>query len=156
VPIFIGIARSEDVDDYLAGVEHDFVTEAHYEPHFDLEIERQPGSREPDEPGSQTFWISQAHGEEDLTVSSDIEGGLRVVVMNADASPDVEMRGTVGVRVPWLLAAAIAGAVFGVLLIGGGALIVGFQFARRGASQDHSATGGAPQRQSTPSESMQT
>jgi hypothetical protein len=130
-PIFIGIGRSDDVDDYLAGVEYDFVTEAHFEPNFDLEIERQPGSGEPEHPGDQDFWISQAQGEEDLSVSSDVEGGLRVVIMNADASPDVEMRGTVGVRVPWLFFAGIGGVVLGGLLLLAGLIIIRNEYAHR-------------------------
>jgi hypothetical protein len=130
-PIFIGIGRSEDVDDYLAGVEYDFVTEAHFEPNFDLDIEPRDGTGEPGHPGDQHFWISQAQGEEDLSVSSDLEGGLRVVIMNADASPDVEARATVGVRVPWLFFAGLGGMALGGFLILAGALIVRNEYAHR-------------------------
>jgi hypothetical protein len=132
-PIFIGIGRSEDVDDYLAGVEYDFVTEAHFEPNFDLDIERRDGSGELDPPGAQHFWISQAQGEEDLSVSSDVAGGLRVVIMNADAASDVEMRGTVGVRVPWLFFAGLGGVALGGLLTIAGLLVIRNEYAHRGS-----------------------
>ena len=133
VPIFVGIGRSEDVDEYLSGVEHDFATELHLEPHFEMKVERREGSVVPSHPGDQTFWISSAQGKEDLAVDSDIEGGLRVVVMNADASPDVEMSGQIGVHVPMLFPFSILLGVGGVGFIAVGGMLVGRHF--RGSSQ---------------------
>lgn len=116
-PLFIGIARSEDVERYLAGVAHEEVTELDVD-HFTLTTEREVGSAAPAVPASQTFWAASAEGTGVQTLEWD--GGYEqwsVVVMNADASPGVDADVSLGAHIPHLTWVAIGGAIGGGLLV---------------------------------------
>ncbi|MCC6223499.1 MAG: hypothetical protein IT201_08420 [Thermoleophilia bacterium] len=116
-PLFIGIARSEDVERYLAGVAHEEVTELDVD-HFALTTERQVGTAGPAAPASQTFWATSTQGAGVQTLEWD--GGYEqwsVVVMNADASPGVDVSLSLGAHVPHLTWIAIGGAIGGGLLV---------------------------------------
>jgi hypothetical protein len=117
-PLFIGIARSEEVERYLAGVAHEEVTEFDLET-FALTTERQTGATDPALPASQTFWADSVQGTGTQTLEWD--GGYgqwSVVVMNADASPGVDADISYGAHIPHLTWIGIGGA------IGGGVLVV--------------------------------
>jgi len=89
-PVFIGIARSEDVDRHLAGVAYDEVTELDLGG-FSLTTERHPGTIEPAAPASQAFWEASVQGSGPQTLAWD--GGYgqwSVVVMNTDGSRGVD------------------------------------------------------------------
>jgi hypothetical protein len=116
-PLFIGIARSEDVERYLAGVEYDEVTELDVD-RFSITTERHPGTLDPAAPASQTFWEASVQGTGPQSLAWD--GGFgqwSVVVMNADGSPGVDAEVDFGAHVPWLNWVALGGYIGGGLLL---------------------------------------
>ena len=120
--LFVGIARSNDVDRYLAGVRHTVVSEF-----FRDRTELVDGGPARSAPGRQRFWVASDSGRGTRTVDWDpSKGSWTVVVMNADARPGVAVAADLGARMPALLWIAdgllVAGAIFsaaGVVLIVG-------------------------------------
>ena len=118
-PLFVGIAPTEDVERYLAGVEHDEVTDFDVDP-FALATERRAGVVEPADPGAQGFWAASVEGTGAQTLDWDGErGGMSIVVMNADGSPGVDAELTLGAHIPhltWIgLGSGIAGGLLAIL-----------------------------------------
>jgi hypothetical protein len=120
--VFIGVADRDKVDAYLAGVEHDEISDVDFDP-FKLSYERRTGSHAPAAPASQDFWVASATGGKPLSWQVR-KGHWSVVMMNADGSPGVDAGAKVEVKVPFLRKLAvgllIGGGVFGLL---GGALL---------------------------------
>ena len=119
--LFIGIAETEAASAYLAGVEHDEITELHIRGRRAdrVEYRNHPGTSPPAAPTSQTFWIASAHGPGTQTLKWDLEeGSYLLVLMNEDGSRGIDLQGTIGARVPWLPGVGIG------LLLGGIAVLV--------------------------------
>src|SRR5262245_29839077 len=125
-PLFIGIARTADVERYLAGVEYDEVTDFEVDP-FKLATERHAGTDNPAVPGGETIWAASVHGAGPQTLEWDEQGQWSVVVMNEDGSSGVDAELSFGAHVPhfaWIgIGAAIAGGVF--LLLAAGLIYLG-------------------------------
>lgn len=120
--VFVGIARSAEVDRYLAGVGHTVVTDF-----FGQKQKPIGGGPPPSPPGSQHFWVASADGAGARTlVWQPSNGRWTVVVMNADGRPGLAVGADLGAKIPALLWIAVgvlaAGAVF---LAGGGLLVAG-------------------------------
>jgi hypothetical protein len=125
-PVFVGIARTSDVSDYLRGAPHTTVTDVDYSPfHASYRDRDHDGDRRPALPADQDFWAASAHGSGTQTVAWDVDDGdWSIVVMNADGSRGVDtdiraaakvsLLGTLG----WI---SLGGAL--VLLITAGTLI---------------------------------
>ncbi len=127
--IFIGVAPKAEVDAYLAGVEHDEVTDLNVQGDDprDLSVvyRRIAGSRSPSPPGQETFWDSLVEGPGSQTLTWDVaEGNWTIVVMNADASPEVAADLTLGAKVGFVLALSIGFLCGGFLLLLAGALMI--------------------------------
>src|SRR3954452_13195052 len=60
-PVFVGIARTADVDSYLSGTAHATVKDFDVRP-FDVDYATVPGTSKPAVPGTQTFWAAKAQG----------------------------------------------------------------------------------------------
>ena len=89
-PVFIGIARTDDVSDYLRGSAHDLVADVDYSP-FHVDYDTRSGDRIPAAPGKQRIWAATARGDGDQALTWDVEeGDWSVVVMNADGSAGVD------------------------------------------------------------------
>jgi Domain of unknown function (DUF4389) len=123
-PVFVGIARQDDVDRYLAGVPHDAVTDVSgsrvtYAPH--------PGARRPAAPAGQGFWEASASGTGKQTAVWKVRSGRwAVVVMNADASRGVDARVSVGLKTDLLLWVGLGLLLFGLIAAGvATALLIG-------------------------------
>ena len=115
--VFVGVGPAVDVDRYLSGVEYDEVRDVTFSP-FRFETERREGVRAPERPVGQRFWTEQASGAGRQTVEFRVQAGdHRIVVMNADASPGVEVRASFGVRAPWVRRLGIVLAIVGVALV---------------------------------------
>jgi hypothetical protein len=123
-PLFVGIARSDEVARYLRGTAHAELTDvstdpfrAHYRPHA--------GAAPQTLPAQQRFWSASAQGAGQQTVTWDVEhGSWSVVVMNADGSRGVDARVSAGANVPILGTIAwVALGVGLVLLIAAGGLV---------------------------------
>src|SRR5690554_2372842 len=99
-PIFIGIARAADAGGYLDDLSYDEVSRVSggtvtYLPHL--------GGAPESAPSDQEFWVAwtQGPGEQTLTVELDT-GSWVAVVMNADASPEVDVVASVAADLPAL------------------------------------------------------
>jgi hypothetical protein len=122
-PVFVGVARAADVDDYLSGVQHAVVhdfTDGHatYDTHH--------GSEPPDPPGTSDIWVAKAAGPGTQQLVWKAKGGTwDIVVMNADGSARVAVRADAGATVPdlrWIGVGLLAGGL--VLLVLGAVLII--------------------------------
>ena len=123
-PIFVGIARSADVDRYLTGVQHEEARDlADIGARTDYVM--RPGGRAPAPPAAQSFWVVSARGAGEQALTWKVrDGSWRLVVMNAGGAPRVAADVSVGARLPHLLAygfGLLGGAV--VLLAAGAGLV---------------------------------
>jgi hypothetical protein len=121
-PLFVGVARSADVDRYLSGVRHTVISEFWKE-----QVDEVAGGAAKSVPGEQDFWVASSTGSGRQTVDwKPADGDWTVVVMNADGRPRLDIGADLGARfpaLPWIgLGLLVAGAVF---MAGGALLIVG-------------------------------
>ncbi len=140
-PLFIGIAPTEDVADYLAGVAVEQVTSLDV-PGADLTTRSISGARTPLPPAQQAFWAAQAGGAAAGSLEWTLDRGeWTFVVMNANGSPGIDVRGTATVDLPVLGTATIVVLVLGIpALIAGILLIVS---ALRAKADDRPGSAGA-------------
>lgn len=121
--IFVGIARHEDVERFLAASAHDELTDVTFDP-FEPTYRRQAGDVPPAAPGGQGFWAASATGAGPQTLTWDIESGdWDVVVMNADASRGVTVDASVSIKTGLLLPIGI-GLLAGGLAAGAAAAVL--------------------------------
>lgn len=123
-PLFIGIARTEDVDRYLARVVHDELRDIRFDP-FKIDYQRLGAGAPRALPSTQSFWRAQTSGTGMQTISWQAKKGRwTAVVMNADGSRNVNVDAQIAARLAgawWFVAAAF---VLGALpLVGGMALL---------------------------------
>jgi hypothetical protein len=122
--LFVGIARTHDVTEYLRNTAHATVTDLDYHP-FHARYATTHGAERAAAPTKQRIWAAQAHGPGAQTLTWDVaDGDWSVVVMNADGSPGIDAGVRAGASVPFLddvAWAAIGGGA--VLLLASGALI---------------------------------
>ena len=123
-PVFVGIARSADVDAYLGGVARDVITDFEVDP-FSVTTSRHPGERRASAPAAQGFWAASAQGAGTQSMTWPAEDGdWSVVVMNADGSPGVATDASVGAKIDSLLWIGIGLLVVGAVAgVAGGALV---------------------------------
>ena len=101
-PVFVGIARTSDVSDYLRSTSYTSVTDVDYSP-FRASYRDHGGDRRPALPAQQGFWADSAHGSGTQTVAWDLEDGdWSIVVMNADGSRGVDTHISAGAKLPFL------------------------------------------------------
>ena len=100
--LFVGIAPTRDVTDYLRGTAHATVTDLDYHPfHADYTTDR--GGRRAAAPAAQHIWAAQAQGRGAQTLTWEVaDGDWSVVVMNADGRPGVDAGVSAGANVPFL------------------------------------------------------
>jgi len=101
-PVFVGIARTSDVSNYLRSTSYTSVTDVDYSP-FHASYRDHGGNRRPALPAEQGFWAASAHGSGTQTVAWDLQDGdWSIVVMNADGSRGVDTHISAGAKVPFL------------------------------------------------------
>lgn len=125
-PVFVGIGRTEDVDDYLDGVAQAVVVDLDGDS-GDLvpEYDEVSGTAPATPPDDADMWAAQASGTGEQTLIWKAQGGdWTVVLMNADASAGVDADVAAGATVPvlgWgvavLLTVAAVFLFLGVLLL---------------------------------------
>jgi hypothetical protein len=123
-PVFVGIARTQDVATYLRGVDHTRVTDIEAVP-FEASYLSEPGKRRPAAPAEQSFWAASTHGRGAQTLKWHMtEGDWSVVVMNADGSRGVAADVKAGAKISFLdelgwsaLGGGAAGLVVALLLL---------------------------------------
>ncbi|PRY48982.1 hypothetical protein LY71_10764 [Geodermatophilus tzadiensis] len=127
--VFIGVGPADAVDDYLAGVEVDEVTDVGFDP-FELAVTRKPGNSRAAPPGEQDFWLASASSPSQAELSwPTAAGDHRLVVMNADGSPGVVTSTRVQVELPHVVAVSVGALIGSALLAAGGIalLVVGIR-----------------------------
>jgi hypothetical protein len=113
-PVFVGMARPDDVQHYLGGVEH--VT-AHEAPGYRVTYTQHPGQAPARPPAHAVPWTVQATGTGTQALEFDaqqLRGDQVAVVMNADGSRSVSGRAESAVTqpsLPWIAGGLLAGAV---------------------------------------------
>jgi hypothetical protein len=125
-PVFVGIGPAADVTAYLAGVEHDVVTDLEGGP-FDgtPRYSRRPGEAPAAPPGEQSFWVARATGTGEQALDWEPEDGdWRVVLMNDDAARGVDAEMSIGAELDSVLWIGIGVLVAGALFAAGAALAI--------------------------------
>ncbi len=118
--LFVGIARSTDVDRYLAGVNHTVISDFRGN-----DVENVGGGEPKSLPGGQDFWVASTTGTGTQTLKWDPDSGSwSVVVMNANGRPGIDIGADVGARVPALLWIALGLLIAGAVFMAGGAFLI--------------------------------
>jgi hypothetical protein len=131
--LFIGIARTNDVADYLRGTNHDLVTDIDYAP-FRADYRELDGDAKPARPADQSLWAASAHGAGTQALTWEVEDGdWSVVVMNDNAARGVDADVKAGAELPFLSGAGWGSlaAGFGALGIAAGLAVLGVRGPRR-------------------------
>jgi hypothetical protein len=101
-PLFVGIARTSDVEDYLAGVPYTTVDDLETSP-FEADYTRHAGNRHPASPEHAGIWQESSQGTGRQAIDWEIDDGdWSVVVMNADGSLGVDADVRAGANIPFL------------------------------------------------------
>jgi hypothetical protein len=101
-PLFVGIARTSDVEDYLAGVPYTTVDDVEVSP-FEADYTRHAGNRHPVSPEHAGIWQESSQGTGRQAIDWEIDDGdWSIVVMNADGSLGVDANVSAGANVPFL------------------------------------------------------
>jgi hypothetical protein len=142
--VFVGIARTNEVEVYLAGVAHDQITTGAGEPAYRRLPPTGPTASSPSVPAGQTFWAAQAVGAGTLSLDWKVtNGSWTVVVMNADGSPGVAAVVTPSVRSdalgPLALTLLAAGLLLTLLIVL--TLVLAFRRQQAPATPTDSLTG---------------
>jgi len=128
-PLFLGIARTADVDRYLSGVAYDEVEGLDLDGRSigGVDYAGREGSRSPTPPRDEDFWTVSIEGTGAQTLVWPLErGSWTAVVMNADASAGVAAGLAFGAKVSSIVAIAWGIAGFGLFsVLVGGYLIFG-------------------------------
>ncbi len=112
-PLFVGVARTTDVQRWLRGTAYSEVADIDYAP-FAARYSRHAGTRKPGPPARQTFWAAQGSHALRWDVRS---GDWSVVVMNADGSRGVAAAVSAGAKVPFIGEIAYGALGLGLLFV---------------------------------------
>ena len=123
-PVFVGIARKEDVQRYLSGVPYAELTDVDLDPFRPTYVAHR-GASTPAPPSAQSFWAAKVQGAGPQTLTWDVSGGdWQIVTMNPDGSAVVAVNASVGVKIPHVLAVAIGLLVAGAILLALGVFMI--------------------------------
>jgi hypothetical protein len=140
-PLFIGIARKDDVDRYLADVAHSEVVDVSANPFgrtYRPTYREQAGGKPAVPPGHAGFWVASVAGRGSQALTWSVEQGRwAVVVMRPDGSRGVSADLAAGAKLPALLWGSISLLVVGLLTLGGAGALIYF-----GARERRAATPG--------------
>jgi Domain of unknown function (DUF4389) len=123
-PVFAGIGPSRDVAAYLAGVSRDQIRDIDLSPDR-VVYRRVSGETAPAPPGDESFWVAEVTTTDADRLEWEVESGdWTVVIMNADATRGIDLDARLGIKVDWLLPAAIGLLVGGLIALGGGTWLI--------------------------------
>jgi hypothetical protein len=128
--VFVGVARTADVDRYVGGAQIDRVTNIDGPP---FKVEKHSEGKASDTlkpPASQDFWVAQSSGKRADLDWKVKDGDYRVVVMHADGSRGVTVGSHFEVGIPYLSTLGLTGMLIGIVMLGGGIVLIA-----RGASR---------------------
>jgi hypothetical protein len=128
--LFIGIARKDEVDRYLAGVAHSEVVDVNANPFgttYRPSYRPQPGGKPAIPPNRATFWVARVAGRGSQSLTWSVkQGRWAVVVMRPNGSRGVSADLAAGAKLPALLWASLGLLVLGILISGGAAALLYF------------------------------
>ena len=123
-PVFAGIARTADVERYLAGASSTEVTDIDTDP-FDVEYAEHGGAGRPAAPAGEDIWAASTQGPGRQTLDWEArDGHWSVVVMNPDGSRGIDADVSAGVKIGilepigWSLLGVSALLLFGAVGVG--------------------------------------
>jgi hypothetical protein len=123
-PVFVGIGRTADVDRYLNGVRRTDIDDIEVAPLRVFTTQRD-GGPPATAPGAQNFWAVSDSGPGAHGVTWAMQPGQwSIVIMNADASPQVQAAVTVGAKLPLIGGLAVGFLVGGVATLAVGTALV--------------------------------
>jgi hypothetical protein len=123
--VFVGIARTSDVLDYLDGVAHSTVTDAYGEGSDRATTSFTDGGSPRRAPTDVAFWAASTAGRGSQTLTwKAAEGDWTLVVMNADGTTPVDADVSIGATVPVLDDVALWLLVSGLVLLGVSGLVL--------------------------------
>lgn len=128
--LFVGIARTRDVDRYLDGAGYATID------HFGTSDATTHAGRAPGSPSEAPIWAVSTTGTGEVTVPwTPRSGDWRIVMMNAGATAGVDVRGDLGAKLPRLPWAAGALLITGLVLAGSAGWLALPFFRKRPAPQ---------------------
>jgi uncharacterized membrane protein len=114
-PIFIGIARESDIDNYLDNVEYDEVRRLHTN-RLDIDYRNHSGDTAPEAPTAETFWEESTYGTGTQVLEWELkEGSHTLVIMNTDGSAGIDANMVFGAKIPLLLGVGVGILVAGII-----------------------------------------
>jgi hypothetical protein len=120
--VFVGIGSDEDVDGYLGEVAHDELIDFDGD---DPEFAPHEGIAPRTLPDDQDFWVAQSEGSGEQMLTWDAEfGRWTAVVMNADATRDIDVEADVGVKLGWAIWAGLGMFLIGLLMSAGAVVVI--------------------------------
>jgi hypothetical protein len=139
--VFVGIAPKTDIDQYLEGVERSEIANLQYFP-FKVEYREFHGTAAQTPPAQQSFWVESASGPGTQEVQWRVApGDWGVVVMNADASPNITVDLQTAVRSDLIapigtliITIGLVLLILGIAMIIGGAIVLSRQVSSTQAS----------------------
>jgi hypothetical protein len=141
--VFAAVGPAADVDRYLAGADVDLVTDVEVLP-FRLTTRHRPGTGTLTAPGTQNLWVAHSEASSGTArLSWPIQdGNYRVVFMNADGSPAVDVDGRFSVVLPSAagISLTVLASGFGIALVGAVALTLGLLARRSEGTQPPSVS----------------
>ena len=88
-----------------------------------MRTEAQPGTRQPKPPGTQPFWVAEAHGPRATLSWPVAAGNWTLVIMNASGAAKVSVIASGSVTLPALGPTSIVVLVAGLAILAGGVLL---------------------------------
>ena len=132
--VFIGVAREDDVSQYLGNVAYDMIIDFKVDS-SKFEYSSFTGNDRPNSPTEQNFWEESAYGPGTQILEWELETGTWIfVIMNVDASAGIDAEAEIGARVPWILDIGIVLLVCGIVGILIGLLMLFLSLRRKGGS----------------------
>ena len=122
--LFVAIARTEQVSEYLGSVERDEVVDFGW---FSAALDylHVVGGAPSSPPGDQDFWTARQQGPGTQTLEWEVQqGNWTAVIMNADGSADVNASVSLGARFGLLLPIGIGFLVAGIVLFALGVVLI--------------------------------
>jgi hypothetical protein len=140
-PVFVGVARREDVSAYLGESSRAVLSDVEFAP-FDPTYTVVGTDQPPGDPTGQDFWTASATGAGTQTLAWDTGGSTwAVVLMNADGSPNVDADVSAGAKAGLVGTLAWIVTVVGLLVLALGVLLIllGLRRRRQPSAPDGSA-----------------
>ena len=122
--LFVAIARTEQVSEYLGSVERDEVVDFGW---FSAALDylHVVGGAPSSPPGDQDFWTARQQGPGTQTLEWEVQqGNWTAVIMNADGSADVNASVSLGARFGLLLPIGIGFLIAGIVLFALGVVLI--------------------------------